>query len=81
MRKPWKRIWRYYNHNGCYVGSRFFDEVPRKKAFASSIERSELLSNLASSYKLGKKHKYPFMGGGAVDVRERMFSASLDTRQ
>ena len=56
-------------------------EAPRKKAFASSIERSELLSNLASSYKLGKKYKYPFTGGGAVDVRERMFSASLDTRQ
>ena len=57
-------------------------EVLRKKAFASSIERSELLtSNLASSYKFGKKHKCPFTGGGAVDARERMFSASLDARQ
>ena len=47
-------------------------EVPRKKAFASSSEQSELLtSNLASLYKLGKKHKCPFTGGGAVDARER----------
>ena len=57
-------------------------EVPRKKALASSIERSELLtSNLASENKLGKKHECPFTGGGAADAEERIFSASLDARR
>ena len=57
-------------------------EVPRKKALASSIERSELLtSNLESWYKPGKKRKCPFTGGGAINAIERIFSASLDARQ
>jgi len=68
----------------CWLGKppAMTEKVLRKRALTSRIERSEqLTSNLAGLYKLEKKRKCPFMCGGAVDARDRIFSASLDARR
>ena len=54
-------------------------EAPRKKALASSVERSESLTNsIAGWHEFKMKCICLFTGGSASDVIDRYFSASLD---